>query len=69
MHWQLDVSFNEDRWKSKEGNAAANMGLLNKIALNLLKREKTAKVGVKNKRLTAAWDINYLSKVLALAKN
>lgn len=69
LHWRLDVSFNEDGWKSKEGHAAANMGLLNKIALNLLKKEKTAKVGVKNKRLMAGWDINYLTKVLALANN
>lgn len=39
-HWQLDVSFNEGLRKSKEGHAAANMGLLNKMALNLLKKEK-----------------------------
>jgi predicted transposase YbfD/YdcC len=68
LHWRLDVSFNEDRWKSKEGNAAMNMGLLNKIALNLLKKEQTSKVGVKNRRLMAAWDINYLAKVLTVYK-
>lgn len=65
LHWSLDVSFNEDRWRSKLGNCATNMGMINKIALNLLKKEKTAKVGIKNKRLMAAWDEQYLLKVLA----
>ena len=65
LHWSLDVGFNEDRWRSKLGNCAANMGMINKIALNLLKKEKTAKVGIKNKRLMAAWDEQYLMKVLA----
>ena len=65
LHWSLDVSFNEDRWRSKLGNCAVNMGMINKIALNLLKKEKTAKVGIKTKRLMAAWDENYLLKILA----
>ncbi len=54
LHWRLDVSFKEDQWRSKQVNAAVNMALINKIALNLLKKEKTAKVGVKNRRLMAA---------------
>ncbi|GAB4160267.1 MAG: hypothetical protein Tsb009_37580 [Planctomycetaceae bacterium] len=37
---------------------------LRRTALSLLKNESTAKVGVKNKRLTAGWDENYLQKVL-----
>jgi predicted transposase YbfD/YdcC len=69
LHWRLDVSFNEDRWRSKQGNAAANMALLNKMALNLLKKEQTSKVGVKNRRLLAGWDEEYLAKVILTAKN
>ena len=64
LHWCLDVGFNEDAWRSKLGNAAENMALINKMALNLVKKETTAKVGVKNKRLMAAWDENYLTKVM-----
>jgi predicted transposase YbfD/YdcC len=64
LHWQLDVSFQEDQWRSKAGNAATNMALLNKMALNLLKQEKTGKAGIKNKRLMAGWDNHYLTKVL-----
>lgn len=69
LHWRLDVCFNEDRWCSKQGNAASNMALLNKMALNLLKKEQTSKVGVKNRRLLAGWDENYLAKVLMEAIN
>jgi hypothetical protein len=36
------------------------------IALNLIKAEKTAKVGVKTKRLMAGWDNEYLLKIIGL---
>ena len=64
LHWQLDVTFSEDQCRIRKGHADANFSLLRRTALSLLKNEKTAKVGIKNKRLTAAWDEEYLSKVL-----
>ena len=69
LHWRLDVSFNEDQWRSKLGNSAANIAVFNKMALNLLKKETTAKVGIKNKRLMAGWDETYLTKVIMCLKN
>jgi predicted transposase YbfD/YdcC len=69
LHWRLDVSFNEDQWRSKLGNAAANIAVFNKMALNLLKKETTAQVGIKNKRLMAGWDETYLTKVIMCLKN
>ncbi|MCX6207098.1 MAG: ISAs1 family transposase, partial [Bacteroidetes bacterium] len=36
------------------------------IALNLIKAEKTAKVGIKIKRLKAGWDVFYLLRILGL---
>lgn len=65
LHWQLDVSFNEDQSRIRKGNGAENFSRLNRIALNLLKREKTAKVGIKNKRLGCGWSDDYLIKVVA----
>jgi predicted transposase YbfD/YdcC len=65
LHWQLDVSFNEDQSRIRKGHSAENFSRLNRIALNLLKREKTAKVGVKTKRKGCGWSDDYLLKVVA----
>ena len=54
LHWVLDYTFDEDFQRARLGNCAANMTVIRHIALNLIKSEKTAKVGVKNKRLKAA---------------
>ena len=64
LHWVLDVAFNEDHSRKRAGNAAQNFSLINRIALNLLKNEKSAKVGVRGKRLKAGWDNDYLLKIL-----
>ncbi|HIQ38350.1 MAG TPA: ISAs1 family transposase, partial [Desulfocapsa sulfexigens] len=60
----LDVAFREDELRIREGNVAENFTVLRHFALNLLKQEKTAKVGIKNRRLMAGWDNDYLPKVL-----
>lgn len=65
LHWVLDVAFREDESRARAGGSAENLVVLRHIAVNLLKQERTAKVGVKNKRLKAAWDEGYLLKVLA----
>jgi len=67
LHWQLDVSFDEDHCRIRKGHAAENLAVLRHIALNLLKQEKSLKVGIKTKRLKAAWDDRYRAKVLNLA--
>ena len=64
LHWQLDVTFREDECRIRKGHADANFSILRRTALALLKQESTAKVGIKNKRLTAGWDESYLEKVL-----
>lgn len=66
LHWTLDVAFGEDASRKRTGNAAQNFSTLNKIALNLLKNEKSIKAGVKGRRLKAGWDDNYLMKVLKI---
>ena len=64
LHWQLDVSFGEDRSRTRLDHAQANLGVLRRTSLSLLKNETSSKVGIKNRRLTAAWNIDYLHKVL-----
>ena len=64
LHWQLDVTFQEDQCRVRKGHADANFSILRRTALSLLKNETTEKTGIKNKRLTAGWDESYLEKVL-----
>lgn len=64
LHWSLDMAFDEDRIRVRTGHAAENMALLRKIALNLIKNEKTCKRGLAAKRLKAGWSQEYLLKVL-----
>ncbi len=64
LHWQLDMSFGEDRSRVRKDHADANMAALRRLALGLLKNEASKKVGIKNKRLVAAWNIDYLRQVL-----
>ena len=68
LHWTLDVSFGEDSCKIRNQNSAENFSILRAIGLNLLKNEKTSKIGVKAKRLKAGWSSHYLAKVLDLQK-
>ena len=64
LHWVLDLSFREDESRIRRDFAAQNTATLRHIDLNLLKKEKTAKVGIQNIRLTAGWDHKYLKKIL-----
>ncbi len=64
LHWNLDVSFSEDASRKRIKNAAQNYSILLKIALNLLKNEKSEKQGIVGKRLKAGWNEEYLLKVL-----
>ena len=64
LHWQLDVTFQEDQSRLRKGHADANFSSLRRTALSLLKNNHTLKVGIKNKRLAAAWDDEYLEQVL-----
>jgi predicted transposase YbfD/YdcC len=64
VHWLLDVSFREDACKVRKGNAPQNLAVIRHIALNLLRKEKTAGAGIKAKRRAAGWDNDYLLQVL-----
>ncbi|MGA7830370.1 MAG: ISAs1 family transposase [Terracidiphilus sp.] len=64
LHWVLDVAFGEDLSRKRAGNAAQNFSLINRIALNLLRQDKSSRLGIHGKRLAAAWDHDYLLKLL-----
>ena len=52
------------------GQAAENMSTLRRrrLALNLVKGEKSLKIGVAAKRKRAGWDLEYLRAILRLAQ-
>jgi predicted transposase YbfD/YdcC len=64
LHWVLDVAFNEDRMRQRERKGIENLALLNRLAVSLLRQDKTIKAGVKCKRKTAGWDDDYLLHLL-----
>jgi predicted transposase YbfD/YdcC len=66
LHWVLDVGFGEDLDRKRAGHAAQNFSVLNRIALNLLKQDKSSTRGVKGKRLKAAWNNSYLLKLIGI---
>lgn len=65
LHWVLDVAFHEDLSRVRKEHGPENLALLRKIALNLLKSEKTLKRGIAGKQKAAGWDDNYLLTVLS----
>lgn len=65
LHWVLDVAFREDESRVRKDHGPANLGLVRRIALSLLKQAPTAKkVGVACKRKTAGWNDDFLVRVL-----
>jgi predicted transposase YbfD/YdcC len=65
-HWVLDVAFREDELKANAGNISENTSLLRRIALNMLRQEKSAKCGIEIKRQAAGWDNAYLLKIIGV---
>ncbi len=66
LHWVMDVCFREDQSRARQGYAAENLATLRRLALNLLKREKTKRRGIRGKQLNASWDHPYLLRLLGI---
>jgi predicted transposase YbfD/YdcC len=64
VHWVLDIAFREDESRVRQDHAAENLAVLRHMALNLLKKEQTAKGGIRAKRLQAGWNNDYLLAIL-----
>jgi len=68
QHWVLDMCFGEDQRRQQDRNGGANFAAVRRLAISLLRNEKTNKRGAKNKRLHCALDPTYLLTVLRTAR-
>jgi predicted transposase YbfD/YdcC len=66
LHWVMDVRFGEDQSRARTGYAAENLATLRRLALNLLKSEKTKNRGIRGKQNNASWDHAYLLRLLGI---
>ena len=64
LHWVLDVVFGEDQSRARTGHAAENLAQTRRLAINLLRQDKTCKRGIKGRLLRAAIDPDYLRSIL-----
>jgi predicted transposase YbfD/YdcC len=64
LHWVLDIAFREDESRVRKDHAPQNLATLRHIALNLLKQDRSVRVGIAAKRKMAGWDNDYLFKIL-----
>jgi predicted transposase YbfD/YdcC len=67
LHWQLDVSFREDACRVHRDHAPANLSVIRRFALGLLKRETSCKRGIETKRLKCAASDEYREKALFIS--
>jgi predicted transposase YbfD/YdcC len=68
VHWILDVCLREDQSRVRKNYAAQNLAALRKIALNLIKLNKTTKKSFRVKKLCAAWNQKF-ALAMILGKN
>ena len=66
LHWALDVVLGEDQSRARTGFAVANLGVARRLALNLLRQDKTPGRSSKRKQMRAAFDLGYLANLLEI---
>lgn len=64
LHWVLDVAYREDDSRIRRDNGAQNLAVIRHATLNILRQDKTTKLGIKNKRKKCGYDYNYLPSLL-----
>jgi predicted transposase YbfD/YdcC len=68
QHWVLDIAFGEDTRRQQDRQGAVNFAAVRRLAVSLLRQDKTLKRGAKCKRMACALDPTYLIHILHNAK-
>jgi predicted transposase YbfD/YdcC len=63
LHRHLDVTFREDSCRAGKDNAPENLSTLRKLALQII-REQSDKLSLKKRSQKAAYDLEYLNKLI-----
>ena len=66
LHWSLDVTFNEDQSRIRQGHAPENAALLRRLALSILKQDTRYSNSLRGKRLRAGWETEVLEHFLMI---
>jgi len=66
LHWSLDVTFREDDSRARTRNAAQNVATLRRIALNLIKKDRSRNCSLRSKRYIAAIEPDFLVHLLGI---
>ena len=64
LHWVLDVSFDDDQSRIRNGFAPQNMMTIKHIALNMLRTVQQKRQSIKGLRKKAGWNDSVLKSVL-----
>ena len=64
LHWVMDVTFREDESRIRKDNGAENVSWLRRLAVTLIKHNATRKASIRQKRLRAGYDFEFLIEIL-----
>ena len=63
LHWVLDMTFDEDRARSRKDHAPENLATLRKLALNVL-RTARPEISIRRKRKRSGWSNDFARTIL-----
>ena len=64
LHWPLDVVLDEDLARNRKDNAPANLAVLKRLALNVVRAHPDTKTSLRGKLKRAGWDDSFLFDML-----
>jgi predicted transposase YbfD/YdcC len=64
QHWVLDVQFGEDNHRARKNHSAANLALLRRAALNLLRQDPSNKLSIRRRKMRALSNLPYRQYIL-----
>ena len=67
MHWVLDMEFDEDHSRARDGHSAENLAMLRHLAINVLRADKSIFGGINRKRKELTWNDEKLFRVVTSA--